>query len=214
MTVTIATLGERALRRLGVAIVPVADRPALTVTIPAVTIATNALVELGVIASDETPSPADAALALAKVSAMHDALVAQGNVSWSLAAVPQALSEEYTKLSALVMSSSFGKPGDPAMLGLLEGRVRKFSLVANAPALATEAVQSVHDDLTARGLARWSAQDVPDYAADPYVFLAANQLAPLFDKPANPRDDQVAARALAQYIALPTSGERVAAEYF
>ncbi|HXI78044.1 MAG TPA: hypothetical protein VNH21_12960, partial [Steroidobacteraceae bacterium] len=66
MAVSIATLGERALRRLGVAIIPAADRPALAAPVALAAIATNALLWLAIIAADETPSPADAALALAK----------------------------------------------------------------------------------------------------------------------------------------------------
>src|SRR5580765_77103 len=144
MTVTVATLGERALRRLGVTVVAAADRPALTVTIPPVSLATGALVELGVIAADEAPAPADAALAASKVAAVHDALVAQAVVPWGLDAVPQAVSEEYIKLTANVMASSFGKPGDPAIHAALEVRVRKVALVMGAPELATEAVMAVH----------------------------------------------------------------------
>ena len=214
MTVTIATLGERALRRLGVAIVPVADRPALTVTVPAATIATAALVELAVIAADETPATADQALALAKVGAVHDALVAQGVVSWALSAVPQSASEEYTKLAANVMASSFGKPADAQMHAMLEARVRKVALILSAPDLATAEVLGVHQDLTARGLTRWTSFDVPDAVADCYVRLAANQLAPQFGQKPDPRDDISAERSLARYIALPTSGARIQAEFF
>ncbi len=214
MTATIATLGESALRRLGVAVVPVADRPALSVTVPAATIATNALIELGVIAADETPSTADAALALAKANAVHDSLVANANVSWDRDAVPQAVSEEYAKLTALFTASSYGKQADPAQLGMLEGRVRKFSLIQRAPALATAEVRGVHNDLAMRGLVRWTSQDIPDAVGDAYVMLAANLLAPQFGAQPNPRDDQAAMRALAQYIALPTSGERVRADYY
>ena len=214
MTVTIATLGERALRRLGVAIVPVADRPALTVTVPAATIATAALVELAVIAADETPATADQALALAKVGAVHDALVAQGLVSWALTAVPQALAEEYTKLAANVMASSFGKPADAQMHAMLEARVRKVALIMGAPDLASDAVLSVHKDFAARGKVRWSVFDVPPEVEDVYTLAAAYQLAPAFDVKANPADVATAELALARYIALPTSGERVQAEFF
>jgi hypothetical protein len=214
MTVTVATLGERALRRLGVAIVPVADRPALSVVVPAATLATGALVELGVIAADEAPAPADQALALAKVSAVHDALVAQAVVPWALEDVPQAVSEEYIKLAANIMASSFGKPGDPAIHAALEVRVRRVALVMGAPELATEAVMAVHRDLTARGLARWSVFDIPGAVEAPYVMLAANDLAPQFAQQANPRDDVAAMRSIAQYIALPTSGEHVHGEFF
>ena len=44
--------------------------------------------------------------------------------------------------------------------------------------------------------------------------LAANGLAPLFDKQPVTADDVWAERALAKIIALPTSGERTPAEYF
>jgi len=214
MTVTIATLGERALRRLGVAIIPVADRPALTAQIAPATIATRALVELGVIAADETPAPADQALALDKVAAVQASLASQALVWWPDTGIPSAVSEEYTKLAALFMATSFGKAADPAMVGMLEGRVRRMALVLSSPDLATEAVQSVHDDLAARGLARWSVFDIPAAAEGPMEVLAANQLAPLFDKPANPRDDAQALRTLAQIIALPSSGETVRAVYY
>jgi len=214
MTATIAQLGERALRRLGVAVVPVADRPALSVVIPAATLATGALVELGVVAADETPAATDAALALAKLAAAHDALVAQGVVSWTLDTVPQCVAEEMTKLAASLMASSFGKPSDPAIHAMLEARVRKVALIMGAPALASDAVLGVHQDLTALGLARWSVFDIPVAVESPYVILAANDLAPQFGQKADPRDDIAANRSLAQYVALPTSGERIPAEYF
>jgi hypothetical protein len=52
VTVSISTLAQQALRRLGVRIVPLADSPTLTEMVPAATIATNAMVELGVLNSD------------------------------------------------------------------------------------------------------------------------------------------------------------------
>jgi len=214
MTSTVAELGESALRRLGVAIIPAADRPALTATVTAATIANNALIELGVIAADETANPSDAALALAKAGAVHDSLTGQANVSWAADSVPQAVSEEYSKLTAAFMATSFGKSADPAIVGMLEGRVRKYALISTAPDLATDAVQGVHDDLAMRGLVRWSVFDIPTAVADQYVLLAANALAPLFGVPVNQRDDAQAMRGIAQYIALPTSGETIRAEYF
>ncbi len=215
MIATIAELGERALRRLGVAIVPVADRPALTVQVPRADIATAALVELGVIASDETPAATDQALALAKLASVQASLAAQALVWWQDDAVPQAVAEEYTKLTANVMASAFGKAaGDIQMHAALEARVRKVALVLSAPDLATDAVLGVHQDLTARGLARWSVFDIPEAAADAMTVLAANVLAPQFGQKADPRDDAAAMRSLAQYIALPTSGETVHALYF
>jgi hypothetical protein len=214
MTVSVAMLGERALRRLGVAVVPEADRPPLATTIPAATLATNALTILGVIASDETPLPSDQALALAKVNAVHDSLVANANVRWSVNAVPQAVSEEYARLAGLEAASAFGKQVDPQMLTVLEGRVRKVAMIMQAPDEASLAVMAVHNDLSARGLVRWSSQDIPDAAGTAYMMLAANLLAPGFGAQADPQAGALATTSLARMIALPTSGERTVAEYF
>jgi len=210
----IATLGERALRRLGVAVIPVADRPPLTTMIAPDTIATDALVELGVIAADEIPSAADQALALAKLGAVQDSLTSQALVWWDNTGIPSALREEYTKMTAAQMATSFGKQADPAVYALLENRVRRMALVFTGPERATEAVQAVHDHLVATGRARWSSWDIPPAADLPYELLAANRLAPLFEKPADAGADVLAMRSLAQIIALPSSGERTVAEYF
>lgn len=316
MTVTTATLGERALRRLGVAVVPVADRPALSTTVPAATIATNALIELGVIATsqvpptqaaivsvntiatnalvklgvisaEETPTTADLALAtaavdavhnaliaqgaadwteaqistavaeeyaqlaaqhlaaafgkqgnpqlvqmleervagvsrvtraqalaLAKVGAVHDSMVGQAFVRWDINSIPQAVSEEYTKLTALDSASSFGKQADPQLVKLLEGRVRQIAIVMQAPDEATDAVQQIHNDLAMRGLARWTVFDIPDAVGEAYVVLAADNLAPAFGMDTDPRDTQQAMISIYRYIALPSSGEPVQAAYF
>jgi hypothetical protein len=216
MSVPIATLGERALRRLGVAVVPIADRPALqTKVVPVDIIATNALVELGVIASDETPIASDQALALGAVTRVQASLASQALVWWSdSGGVPMALAEEYIRLTAMYIASSFGKQVDPQLLPVWEARVRRMALILSAQDYANDAVMAVHNDLSARGLVRWSVWDLPGAAEEPYVMLAANRLAPLFDKPANPADDVAANIALARMIALPTSGETVAVNYF
>jgi hypothetical protein len=214
MSVSIATLGERALRRLGVAIIPVEDRPPLVTYVPAATIAINALIALGVIASDETPSPDDQALALAKVTQVQASLAAAAVVWWDDSGVPMAVAEEYTRLAATQLASAFGKPGDIQSYGIFEDRVRRMALVLSANDYANNAVQAVHDDLVARGRARWSVFDIPEVAELPYEVLAANRLAALFDKQIDPNGEAMATRALAQYIALPTSGEPVQGNYF
>lgn len=216
MTETVAAIAERALRRLGVAIVPVADRPMLITEVPQATVATNALVELGVIASDETPSAADQALALEKVRAVQASLAGQALVWWTDDAVPYAVAEEVTKLAALMMASSFGKTVDPALAALLEMRIRRVVLVLSAPDVAADAVMDVHRDLAARGLARWSSFDIPDAVAGAYAVLAADALAPQFPSAgrADPRETLAAQRAIMRYVSLPSSGEHVRAEYF
>ena len=214
MTTSIGTIAQIALRRLGVRVVPVDDSPVLTEMVPVATIATAALVELGVIASDETPIPSDQALMLDKVASVHAALDAQGVVWWPSGSVPRAFVEEYTKLTAAMAGSSFGKAIDPSIVAMLEARVRKGAMVLSADTNAQQAVQAVHDDLVMRGIARWSVQDIPDPLADPYATLAADALAPLFGVDTDPRDTQDAIVAIYRYVALPSSGETVSTAYF
>lgn len=214
MATTAATLGERALRRLGVAIVPLADRPGLDERIAPATIAADALVQLGVISAEEVPSADDQALSLSKVRAVQDSLTSQAIVWWDNTGIPRAVQQEYTSLAALSMAMSFGKPSDPQQTALLETRVRRMALVLSAPDIATKAITSVHADLAARGRVRWSIEDIPSAAEQPYVTLAAFQLAPLFEQQGNAAEVVQATRQLAQIIALPTSGERVQVEYF
>ena len=111
------------------------------------TIATMALVELGVIASDETPSPTDQALMEDKVASGHAALDAQGVVWWQVGSVPRAFVEEYTKLTALAAATSFGKPAAPQEVVMLESRINKGAMVLSADDNAQQAVQAIHDDL-------------------------------------------------------------------
>jgi hypothetical protein len=63
-------------------------------------------------------------------------------------------------------------------------------------------------------MARWSSQDIPDLAAMPYEMLAAAEMAPKFGQEVNAAEMLLAMRQLAVVTALPTSGERVMAEYF
>ena len=215
MSVPVSTIAERALRRLNVTVVPLDDRPVLTEMVAVVNIALAALVELGVIAAEETPSSADLTFMQERVASVHAALDAQGIVWWTGDAVPRAFAEEYTKLAASMAASSFGKTTDPALVALLEGRIRRGAMGISSHDIAVEAVMAVHTDLVGRGIARWSSQDIPEMAAMPYEMLAAYELAPKFP-PAkqDPAEVVQAMRSLFAITALPTSGERVVAEYF
>lgn len=211
---SVAQLGERALRRLGVVVVPAADRPPITATVPLATIATTALQELGVVASDETPAPADQALAEAKARSVHASLTANANIAWNETAIPQSVAEEYAKLTASMAASSFGRVADPKIVQLLEARVRSVAAVLYAPEMATNAVMDVHRGLVATGFADWSSQDLPPAAEEPYVVLACIALAPQFGLQFDARLGVVAQQQLRRIVALPTSGIPVMAEYF
>jgi len=211
---TVSDLAERALRRLGVVVVPEADRPAITATVTINAIGTTALQELGVVASDETPAPTDQALAESKARTVHASLAATGAVAWSESAIPQSVIEDYAKLTAGQMASSFGKQADPQVMALLETRVRRASVVLYAPEMARNAVMDVHRGLVATGWADWTTQDIPDAACDPYVVMACVTLAPTFGVQFDPRQGIVAQQQLRRIVSLPTVGIAVRAEYF
>jgi hypothetical protein len=145
---------------------------------------------------------------------VHASLDAQGVVWWSSDAMPRAFTEEYVKLTAAMAASSFGKSVDPAVVALLEGRVRKGAMVLSADDNAQQAVQAVHDDLVMRGIARWSVFDIPEAVGDAYTVLAADRLAPLFGGDTDAKDTALAMGSIYRYVALPSSGETVAAAYF
>jgi hypothetical protein len=155
------------------------------------------------------------ALALDKVASVHAALDAMAVVWWDGTAVPRAFVEEYTKLTAAQAASSFGKAADPATVALLEGRVKRGAMGIASHDIAVEGVMAVHTELVGKGIARWTSTDIPEMAAPAYEMLAAYNLAPKFP-PAEqkPADVVQAMRTLFTITALPTSGERVVAEYF
>jgi hypothetical protein len=201
MTQSVQQLGEQALRLLGVAIVPVAERSAQAAAIAPSVVATRALAELGVIAADETPAPLDQQVALEKVSYVQDSLSSLGIASWSVAAIPSAISEEVTKMTAIQLATTFGRPGDVAAYKLQEARVRN-------------SVMTVHQQLDAMGLMRWSVFDIPDAVTDSYVTRAAALLAPAFGQKTDQQGDLAALRAVARFVALPASGAPTVGTYF
>jgi hypothetical protein len=215
MTTSVGTIAQQALRRLGVRIVPLDDSPTLTEMVSFDVIAIGALIELGVIASDETPIDADMTYMRDKVASVHAALDAQGIVWWPVGSVPRAFVEEYTKLTAATAGSSFGKAIDPAMVALHEARIRKGAMVLSSDDNAQQAVQAVHDDLVMRGIARWTSLDIPTALGDPYVVLTCANLDPLFGlQTTDANDVRDAMVAIYRYVALPSSGETVSVAYF
>jgi hypothetical protein len=153
-------------------------------------------------------------LAVDRVAAVHESLVAAGLVSFASNAIPRALSEEFSQLVAMDVGPSLGVEVDLTGVDALEQRVKRRALIIGGPAIAERAIRAVHDDLTARGKTRWSWSDLPVAAERPYVVLAANSIAYEFQVPPDQFGAAQAIVDLARLISLPSSGERVTAEYF
>lgn len=186
-----------------IALAPVYGKPMDLAAVPALE---------GRIAAQALAGQRGQAIALEKVLAVHDALNAQGLVDWTEGNVPLSMAEDYVLLVANLLAPIYGKPvADPAPM---EGRIRKASMLRRAPAIAEQAVLDVHVNLDARGKTRWTVFDIPDYAENPYVLLAANLVGPQFGMAVDPMAEVRAIRELAQVISLRSSGERTVAEYF
>jgi hypothetical protein len=151
---------------------------------------------------------------LDRVASVHASLDAQGVVFWPGDAIPRAFAEEYTKLTAAFGASAFGRAADPAVVKMLEGRVRAGVMVLSADDNAQQAVQAIHDDLVSRGIARWTVFDIPEPVADAYVLLAAQRLAPLFGGQVSPQEMRQAEVSIFRYVALPTNRETMVGSYF
>lgn len=106
--VPVATIAARTLRLLGVNQVAEADAPANSGTVSVATIATRALRRLAVVAAEETPVATDQTLGEEKVTAVHEALVARNLVSWASSAIPTWVAEHYTVMASALLAPNFG----------------------------------------------------------------------------------------------------------
>lgn len=79
--------------------------------------------------------------------------------------------------------------------------------------LATQKVRSVHAFLKAEGLLRWTLSDIPDYAVEPYLLMAAYLGAPDFQVERDPAGWTTGLRMVQSAVNLPNAG-RTRAEYF
>jgi hypothetical protein len=240
MSVTVAQLGARALRKLGIAIVADSARPAsgpvtnaaaiaarvlleLGIPVPeanrpagvgivaqadlaaralravginpafpdsststgiiyaAADLATAALEKLSVIASDETPSVTDQALALARINGVHDILAGSDYVTWPVSAVPGNVAEFYIVMAGQLLAPSFGKPANMEAFQQAQAFVRQQSLSgAFGQALALAKVAEVHEQLNGLGMVAWTIDTVPTQNASDYITLTASLLAPIY----------------------------------
>ena len=150
-----------------------------------------------------------------RVRAIQSELNALGLVSWDANSIPAAAADAMASMAAMQLGPEFGRPMDGKEYAALEARIRRISMGGKAgQALAEQKVRAVQASLEARGHARWSLYDIPTYAEEPIVFMAAAWLGPECGVPADPMWWQMGEHMLMQAIEVPTLYRPVMATYF
>jgi len=152
------------------------------------------------------------ALAETEVNAAHQALNAQGLVTWETSAIPPSVAAHYALMAATRLAPVYGREmSEDGYTGAM-GLVRRVVISgATGGDLAEEKVVSAHQTLAALGFITWASGAIPLYAADYYAIIAANLLAPVIGMPADDAALQSAQDALRK-IALSGSGGQALAE--
>ena len=180
-TVSQAEIATRALRAVGVDQAGSDGTPLDTATVfTGAQMATLVLQKLEVIASDETPSNADQAAALAAHYNVHAQVAALDIVTWTSDAIPRQAAEWYVVMAASLLAPVFGKAGSPQDYDMALTMLRKLALAGpSGQSLAEAKVAAVHDAVVAQGIVGWLLADIPQWAAEDYVTMTAILLAPV-----------------------------------
>ena len=140
--------------------------------------------------------------ALDHIAMVHSELAGLNLVNWDEAAIPDALSETYSKLAAFRMAPAFGQAADQAVYDAAISTARTYALSgASGQALAEGRVTSVHEYLAGKNLVAWAAAAIPARVAEPYVTLTMQALAPMV-KASVSAEDAVAAENAVRIMAL------------
>lgn len=155
------------------------------------------------------------ARAVDKVKAVQNEINALGLVTWTADAIPAAVVDPMAALAVMQMGPEFGKAFDPKMWEFEINRIRQVSMGGPAgQALAEQKVRAVQWSLEARGRARWTAFDIPRFAEEPIVAMAATLLGPECGVKPDPNWMPAAEMELMRIVSLPSNREPVQATYF
>lgn len=195
MSATVAQLGARALRKLGIAIVADASRPATGLPQSAEQLADEVLRQLGVaVPESERPS----AVGVVPVSMLAArALRAVGvNPNGPAPAfdgptftMPQVATRVLLKLG-VIASDEAPLPQDQEA--------------------AETVVNAVHQALARENVVTWVIEQIPAGAAEWYIIMAATMLAPAFGKPSDPAGYKYAEDELRRQALASSRGQALA----
>jgi hypothetical protein len=241
MTTTVALLGARVLRKLGVAIVAATASPAPAgivsqadlasralravginpaaidsgaptgIVYNCAAIATEVLLKLAVISSEETPSTPDITEAVSRVEDVHDILAGADYVTWTVEAIPASVAEFYIVMAANFLAPQFGKAASQDAITAAQAMIRQQALEGPyGQALAVLKVAEVHEVLNTSALVTWLVSAVPVGVAEPYVRMTASLLAPIFGYQQTEKDAWQVGAAAVRRAAIIAGGQALA----
>ena len=213
MTVTVAQLGARALRKLGIAIVADAARPGEGATVTSSAVAARVILELGIpVAEGDRPAAPGAALGAFVLGT--DTLNEQPIVSQSelAARALRAVGINPAQLGAGTATGTVYTADALAVEVLI-----KLAVIAPEEVPSTQdrseaiaRVYAVHDILAGADYITWTANTIPGNVSDFYIIMASQLAAPTFGKPAD-REAFTSAQAMIRIQALSgTYGQSLA----
>lgn len=174
-------------------------------------LAAEVLQKLAVIGEGETPNADQQALATARVTEVHDTLVALGYAAWPLDAIPLAVAAHYVTMACNLLAPAFGLPASLEAFVAAQEMIRAQALTGGiAQARAEQRVASIHDMLTAEGLADWPASAIPLALVDAYAAMVAHDMAPVQGKQADAAAQGAAMAAVRRHVLSGPRGQALA----
>lgn len=165
--------------------------------------------------------PNGQAIALNAVIEAHESLNAMGVLTWPISAIPAGQADAYVQLTAAILAPTYGyqqdaasRQADRAAADAAKVSIRQASIAAGAPALAEAKVRAVQWSLEARGRARWTLFDIPRFAEEPIVAMAATLMGPECGVKPDPNWTPMAEMELMRIVSLPSNRDPVQATYF
>jgi hypothetical protein len=126
------------------------------------------------------------AIAEAKITAIHEGLVAAGLVDWTISTIPKSVSEPYLLIARVDLGPVFGQQVAPDAIPAAEAQIKRVSTVRRAQALAEARADAIHEGLVVAGLAGWASTAIPRAISEDMVALVANEVAPILGGKTDP----------------------------
>lgn len=132
--------------------------------------------------------PNGQAIALDKVTVVHEELEGLNLTTWAFTAIPVYVAEAYASLATRALALIYEK--DDARINILTAEadaamqmMKTFALSGSyGQAIAEAKILNVHEALNAQNLVAWPSTAIPQAAADSYIMAAASMLAPSVGK--------------------------------